>query len=122
MLPWAQPLLWKSVVGPTCTTVFSQSLPSVDTGWGNYNLRMLLNSSLMSANNGTSVRLTIQASTGGSAASVAIDSIYIGHAATSGNAYDFNGTQVPLTFAGSTSITIPPNGSAVSDAVAYNFD
>lgn len=70
---------------------------------------------------GSKVRLTLNVKGG---VAYPITSMYIGHAAASGNWYDFDGTQVPVTFGGSTSIT-PPNTAdnhVASDWINYPFD
>jgi len=51
-------------------------------------------------NNGTQLRITLQAPAVGT---LSWDKLYIGKGATSGDIYDFDGTQVQVLFSGSTS-------------------
>ena len=73
------------------------------------------------ANSGTKVRVTLYGSSTGGDVTVSAP-YYIGHAAGSGNAYDFDGTQIPLTVGGSTSFVIPHGSSIVSDDMSYAFN
>ena len=73
------------------------------------------------ANSGTKVRVTLYGSSTGGDVTVSAP-YYIGHAAGSGNTYDFDGTQIPLTVGGSTSFVIPNGSSIVSDDMSYAFN
>jgi len=48
--------------------------------------------------------------------------MYAGHAASSGDAYDFDGTQVEVKVATATSFLVPINGTVVTDENVYAFD
>lgn len=103
---------------PSWTTAFSQSLSADNSGWSGFNMRQVLNSTLLSAS-GSLVRLTLQAA---NAAGCSIDGIYIGHAAASGDAYDFDGGQVQLKVSGSGSFSISAGASVVTDAATFALD
>jgi len=47
---------------------------------------------------------------------------YIGHQAGSGDAYDFDGTQVELLFGGTSGVTIASGNDAYSDTTTYSVD
>lgn len=83
------------------------------------NTRRVLQPAVLNSS-GTKVRLTLRGTN--NANESAFGSVYIGHAATSGNYYDFDGTQVPVTFGGSTSVTIPNNSHIASDWINYPLD
>jgi hypothetical protein len=68
----------------------------------------------------TQVRVTIQSHLTLNGA--AWDHIYVGHAASSGDAYDFDGTQVQLLWSGSAAGSIAVGSTLTSDAVTYAFD
>ena len=70
-------------------------------------------------NNIQQVRFTLQASTNGP---WTINEAYVGHAAGSGDAYDFDTTPVTITFAGSGSVTIPTGGTVVTDWAAFAYN
>lgn len=103
---------------PPWVSTFSQTLNIDSTGWSGFNLRQLINSALLSAS-GASTRLTLQAS---SAASCAIDGVYIGHQAGAGDLYDFDGGQAQALVSGSASFTINTGTSVVTDPIAFSFD
>ena len=73
------------------------------------------------AYSGTKVRVTLYGSSTGGDVTVSAP-YYIGHAAGSGNTYNFDGTQIPLTVGGSTSFVIPHGSSIVSDDMSYAFN
>ena len=69
---------------------------------------------------GNTVRLTLSGPlTAGHSAT--ITAVYIGHIATSGNAYDFDGNQAQVTFGGSGSVTLGPNETKVSDEITFTI-
>lgn len=104
---------------PTWQVAYSQALDLNSTGWSGFNLRMRVNSSLL-ALSGTQTRLTLQAST---LASCAIDGLYIGNRASSGDGWDFeSGTQVQVLVGGSATFTVSANTETVTDAIAFALD
>lgn len=66
---------------------------------------------------GTISRITV---TGPSSGSLPLLAVYIGNAATSGNAYDFDGSQVQVLFGGSGSRTVATAEVVVSDDIAFS--
>jgi hypothetical protein len=104
--------------GHAWTTTFSATLNADSDGWNGVNLRQQFAAAALSTSGGL-VRITLQA---GSSQDAIISSCYIGHAAGAGDAYDFDGTQVQVTFGGSAGVTIPANSSVVSDLIPYSFD
>lgn len=103
--------------GIVWTQTFSQSLTGNSTGWLNYNLRQVLNSSLLSTS-GTAARLTLTCPVGG----CSIDALYIGHQALSGNPYDFDGGQVQVKVGGSGSFSVGSASSVLTDSIAFALD
>lgn len=103
---------WQS----TFTSVFNADNP----GWDGYNLRQVLLAPVLSVS-GSKVRVTLQASS--AAGGFTIDNAEIGHAALVGDAYDFDGTQVALTFSGgSAGVTVAQGNTTLSDEITYAFD
>jgi hypothetical protein len=107
-------------VGPSWSTTFSESMTGLSTGWSGWDLRQVINSSLLSASATSLTRVTLQAPTSGGQG-FTIDHAYIGEQGA-GNVWNFDGNQVPLTFSGSAGVTVPLNGTAVSDAVPFVLD
>ena len=103
-------------------TLYTRTLTNTGT-WGNTTLRTVATVATYDAGapaTGTQLRVTIRSGTGGGANWTYI---YVGHAAVSGDAYDFDGTQVQLLWSGSASGSIATTDTALtSDAVAYAFD
>lgn len=100
-------------------TTFSQSLGSNNAGWNGFNLRTVIPASMLTTS-GFKVRMTMEPSSITEGAQ--IDSMYIGHAAGAGDAYDFDGTQVPVTYLGNTSWLIGPGGTYLTDEITYDFN
>lgn len=69
--------------------------------------------------NGASVNVTFAAQPGGT---LQIIDAFIGHAATSGDAYDFAATPTRLTFSGSNGVTTATGGTATSDTATFALD
>jgi flagellar capping protein FliD len=99
-------------------TSLSQSLGMNSTGWSGFNMRQLIPASALSTS-GSKVRLTLTSSTAGGCS---VDGAYIGHAAGSGDPYDFDGTQVAVTVGSSASFSISANSSVVTDEIVYALD
>jgi hypothetical protein len=87
-------------------------------GWNGYNIRQWFAASALAVS-GSAVRLTLIA---GPSEGTQISAMYIGHAASSGDAYDFDGTQVPVTVSGSGSFTVGVSSTVVTDEVEYAID
>ena len=98
-------------------------LPSTTSSWGNDTLRQAISVAGYSSDapaTGTKLRVTVQS---GATLEGGWDKLYIGHAAASGDTYDFDGTQVQLFFSGSPDGRIEAGGvSLTSDPVTYAFD
>lgn len=95
------------------TASFTTDSPSGNSG---YTTRQLLPAGSGGVTGGY-VRITLTAPTGNS---FSTDSVYIGHAGTAPN---FDGSQVPVTFSGgSSSVTVSPGSTVVSDEIAYAYD
>lgn len=99
---------------------FAQALTLDSGGWNGYNLRdVFANTSL--SRSGSRVRVTFEASAAGGG--MVVSGCTIGHAALSGDAYDFDGGQVPLTFdGGNAGFTIAQGATKLSDAVDFALD
>ena len=82
-------------------------------------MRYTINANTFSTS-GNTINLTFQSS---SSASTTISGVYIGQKATSGDAWAMqSGTVSQFTFSGSTSVTIPANGSVTTDNLSYTFN
>jgi len=103
-------------------TLYTRTLTNNGT-WGDRTIRAVATVATYDAGapaTATQLRVTIRSGTGGSASWTYI---YVGHAAVSGDAYDFDGTQVQLLWSGSASGSITTaDTSLTSDAVSYAFD
>jgi hypothetical protein len=103
------------------TTTFSATMSANQFINSNANSRIVIPSASLSTN-GTKVRITFNCPT--SSGAYPIEHCYIGHADQTVNPWNFNGTQVPLTFSGgSLGVTLPLSGSpVVSDWINYPLD
>jgi len=95
-------------------TIQSIALTGNSGGNTNYTFRSQIPSSAVATQSFTKVRIKMEASTAGD---IDIDAIYIDAKATSGNAWDYQGTQVALTLNGDGAFNIPTGGSVWSDWV-----
>jgi hypothetical protein len=69
---------------------------------------------------GDYLKITFQA---GSSGTLFIDKAFVGHQATSGNAWDFDGSQVQVTFNGNANTLITTGTTGTTDEIAYSsFD
>ncbi|RWD17023.1 MAG: hypothetical protein EOS75_03850 [Mesorhizobium sp.] len=103
--------------GSAWLPVAISGLDTDDVGWNGYTLRQVINSAVM-ANTGLSkVRVSFNAASGG----MVIGNAYIGMAAGSGDAYDFAGTPSELLFSGGSGVTVPSNGTSVSDELTFTI-
>ena len=108
-------------------TVFERSLStsgSLDgSGWTGITNRQVIfpysGGGFDRINNGTQLKITLKAPASGT---LSWDKLYIGNGATSGDIYDFDGTQVQVLFSGSASGSVSSGGFITSDAVAYSHD
>lgn len=106
-------------ISGTWVTSFSQLMTGTSSAWNGYTLRtVILENSL--SNSGSKVRLTLKA--GSLAEGCSIDACYAGHAASSGDPYDFDGSQVQVTVGGNTSFLIPAGQSVVTDEIPVALD
>ena len=95
-------------------TIQSIALTGNSGGNTNYTFRSQIPASAVATHSFTKVRVKMEASTAGD---IDIDAIYIDAKATSGNAWDYQGTQVALTLNGDAAFNIPTGGSVWSDWV-----
>lgn len=103
---------------PAVTSTLSQAL-NADATFAAITLKSRLAAAIITAS-GSYVRVKLDGPAAGTPA--AYSNVFIGHVATSGDAWDYDGTQVRLTFSGSSSVTPPVGGSVWSDWVAYALD
>lgn len=89
-------------------------------GFGSFNMRIVINASELSDLVGSKIRLYLLGSSSGA---VQINSMYVGHQASTGDAYDFDGNQVQITLGGNTSFNLPAsNGLVSTDFSNFDFD
>lgn len=104
--------------GPTWGTAFSTTLDMDEGGWTGYTGVTILDAVVVTRS-GSKVRVTFTAA-------MTHDSVlakaFLGHAAASGDAYDFDGGQVQLLFSGSPGVTVPMATSVVSDEATFALD
>jgi hypothetical protein len=100
---------------------FGTMLNTDAVNWAGQTLRVRLEPQLLAANTGGNERVTFEFLAGTSGT---IAAAYIGHAAASGDLYDFDGNQVQLTFdGGSTTKAVSGASSVNSDyASAFAYD
>lgn len=114
---WWQSVQQTSISGGVWSTLVDPALNADDAGWITFTMRMLFSTGAYDAGapaTATKVRVTFAAS---SIADAVIGSTYWGVQAGSGAAYDFDGTQQQLLFAGSGSKTVTANTTALSDVL-----
>lgn len=101
------------------TTLSTITLSYNQTAFTNYNHRVRVAGSQLSAS-GTAFRLTLTGVTSGTTA--AISGMYAGHKAGSGDAYDFDGTQVQVRVGGNAAFSVAAGATVVTDWITYAFD
>jgi hypothetical protein len=93
------------------------TMNSGDSGYNGVTLRQVIQAAGIANTGGSKVRVTLQASP---VFSFTIDGIYIGHAAASGDPYDFESTPTQLFFGGSAGIgPVAVNAAAVTDEAVF---
>lgn len=97
----------------------THTLDTTYGGWsGTYTIVQKIPASALTVN-GASVNVTFAAQPSGT---LQIVDAFIGHAATSGDAYDFAATPTRLTFSGGNGVTTATGGTATSDTVTFALD
>lgn len=117
-LPYTHPYKGPAPGGAWAISAQS-SVAGNSTIWNGYTHRQLIGPSALSNTGGSHVRLTLIA---GTSVGATIDGVYIGHAAASGDVYDFETTPTQVLFSGSGSVSIGAGATTVSDAVAFSID
>lgn len=103
----------------SASTTFNTDIP----GWGGYTTRTYWTAgSLLYSATANRVRLRFVPPSAG--ANLNITAVYFGHAAAAGNAFDFAGDQVQVTFnGGSTTVNVAAGtASFYSDKITYKLD
>ncbi len=108
----------------TLTALIPTQAPTVaGSGYTNYEFRTRFNAPLYLAGapaTGTAIRITIG---GGAAGANLINGMWCGHAGAASPSLNFDGNQVPITFSGSTTATVPAAASPLaSDIIPFSFD
>jgi hypothetical protein len=99
--------------------VYTQTLPNDESGWGTYTIVTKIPSTAIS-HGGSKVRLTLQSNTTDDSD---IANMYIGHAAASGDAFDFETTPVQVLFSSNATAVVTRSGSdIVSDEAVFALD
>lgn len=102
---------WVNAAGPITGTTDTAN-------WAGYTCRLIINSAQLTNTGLGLVRVTVEASAG---QALTLGSLYIGHAAASGDGYDFEATPTQLLFSGSSSRALAAGQSAVSDETAFTI-
>ncbi len=89
------------------------------TPWDGYTHRLRVSKDLLSGVT-ASIRLTYKAHPEGSGASTT--AVYVGVASDSGDAYDFDGAPVEVTFSGLSGFSIAAGSTVISDEITLSLD
>ncbi|GAJ21235.1 unnamed protein product, partial [marine sediment metagenome] len=101
------------------TSIFSQALGVSSGGWKNYGCRSKCVASNIS-DDATIIKISFQ---GGDLEGFTINDAFVGHASSGGDDWDFDGSQVRVTFSGgSDSVTIGAGATVESDEITYTVD
>lgn len=100
-------------------TAMSISFTNDSAGYAGYNLRFRIPASKLSGK-GDQIKLGLAGVTTGAA--LVLSSAYVGHKASSGNVWDFDGGQKQLKVGGNTGFTVPVNGNVETDWLDFDFD
>jgi len=100
-------------------TVFSQPLTGQSSNWQGQTLRQLFAPSLLASVDPGAIGVQFQFAPGTNGS---IDAAWIGHAAASGDPYDFDGGQVQLKFGGSNSQAVVGAQNVSSDNISFPLD
>jgi hypothetical protein len=100
---------WKTAASASITTDFN-------TNSNGYTWRQVVSSGDISNTGRPYVRVSFKSSSGGV---FNIDKAYIGQAADSGDAYDFNAAPVELLFSGASGFNLSANSTIVSDTTPF---
>lgn len=85
----------------------------------NYNVRHLIPAEKLGSN-ADQIRLTLSGPSTGNP--TVISDMFIGHRASSGDLWDFDGNQKRVTYAGNNGFTVPAGGSLNTDWITFNLD
>jgi hypothetical protein len=96
----------------------THTLSSQVTAFANYNVRVVIPSSLLTGSTGKVV-VTLK---GPTSQATKLSSVYIGHVAASGDIYDFDGNQRQVFFSGAGSITLSVGQLLASDLINFHLD
>jgi hypothetical protein len=99
------------------TSAAAFDLDESDPAWQGYTLAQVIGAAALTTTGGNLVRLTLR---GGLDKGFDISEAYLGHAALSGNAYDFETTPVPVLLDGQRSFRIPA-GQTVLPVVNFEI-
>lgn len=108
-----------NTVTPSWLTTYSNASNANVLAQSTLDARQHLAASLFSFS-GSKFRLSLTASS--ITEGVHISEIHAGHAATSGDAYDFDGTQVQVLVSGASSFLVAVGTTVVTDENIYTFD
>lgn len=94
------------------------SFNTVNSGWATTTARYIIPTADI-LKSGTRGKIKLASVAGGA---WSFQKCYIGHAAASGDNYDFDGNQVQVLFGGAANGTVPTSGGLTSDEIAFNID
>lgn len=101
----------------TATFGFYDSLIYTATGWNGFNIRLVIDSSLLEASSDT-IKVVLSRANN---LTWKFSSCFIGHASTIGDPYDFEDTPTRVTFGGNNGATIDSDHYE-SDSIAFNLN
>lgn len=104
------------------TTVFDRTTSLTGTTGGNFantNFRVVIGSSLLGVATGTQIRITLRWGTDCATLAAGCTNMWVGRAAASGHAYDFNGNQVQVLFGAGAAPSCSASGQVVSDWITF---
>ncbi len=102
-------------------TLYSQALDTDQNGWDGFTLVQRFEAAALTMPSGNILTMTVRFEAA-AAEGLTITNAYIGHAAASGDAYDFSATPVQLLFSGSGSVAISAGATATSDSASFVYD
>jgi len=100
-------------------TAMSISFTHDSPNYGGYNLRFRIPASKLSGK-GDQIKLRLAGVTTGAA--LVLSSVYVGHKASSGNVWDFDGGQKQIKVGGNAGFSVPVNGDVETDWLDFDFD
>lgn len=118
---WIDPLKLQ-VAGGSWAPLYDQATNLAGTGWTGILFRNIFAVAGYSGLPSTGSKVRVTASAVSAGGTMGISGMYVGHAAASGDVYDFNGSQVQILFGGSGTVNVSAGATTLSDEINFTFD